>query len=437
MKSRILATIGLLLLASVASAQESERPITLAEAVDLAQKNALRMIEARGTVRTSEAEKRSAYAAFLPSVTLSMGATRQLPYRGAATRIENGQVVTLPNEPWTYSTGAGANVQLFAGGRRLFQVSEAKAGERSAQSNELAQRFGAILDVKQQYFNVLAYREAAIAAQAEIDQAEQQFRAASLRVRAGSATVSDSLRSEIQLRNARLDLSSARNNIAVANASLTRAVGTPYPVTASEADTATLVGLSLTEMELRDLAEQGPDVQVAKAELDRAKSASKASKSPFLPTISASYNYLGSGTDSRFGLGDDPYAYNGSLRLALSYPIFDQLGREEQVVRASVAEENAKAALRDATLAARQSFATYLAAYRTAEERVEAQTASLNSALEDLRVQQRRYDLGASTLLDLLASQTQVNNTREALIRARYDQRIAKAQLEALVGRSL
>jgi outer membrane protein len=437
MKSRIPLTIGLLLFATTALAQESPRPITLAEAVDLAQKNAPRIIEARGTVRTSEAEARSAYAAFLPSLTLSMGATRQLPFRGAATRIENGQVVTLPSEPWTYSTGAGASVQLFAGGRRLFEVSEAKAGERSAQSNEIAQRFGAVLDVKQQYFNVLAYREAVIAAQAEIDQAEQQFRTASLRVRAGSATISDSLRSEIQLRNARLDLSSAQNNVEVANASLTRAVGTPYSVTASEADSATLVGLSLSEAELRDLADRGPAVQVAKAELDRARAASKASKSPYLPTISASYNYLGSGTDSKFGLGDDPYGYNGSLRLALSYPIFDQLGREEQVVRASVAEDNAKAALRDATLEARQNLATYLAAYRTAEERVAAQTASLNSALEDLRVQQRRYDLGASTLLDLLASQTQVNNTREALIRARYDQRTAKAQLEALIGRSL
>ena len=48
-----------------------------------------------------------------------------------------------------------------------------------------------------------------------------------------------------------------------------------------------------------------------------------------------------------------------------------------------------------------------------------------------------RYQVGASTLLDLLASQTLVNQARQNLIRARYDQRVAKAQLEALVGRSL
>jgi len=52
-------------------------------------------------------------------------------------------------------------------------------------------------------------------------------------------------------------------------------------------------------------------------------------------------------------------------------------------------------------------------------------------------VQQRRYELGATTLLDLLTSQTQLDTARNALIRARYDYRVARAQLEALIGRDL
>ncbi len=42
-----------------------------------------------------------------------------------------------------------------------------------------------------------------------------------------------------------------------------------------------------------------------------------------------------------------------------------------------------------------------------------------------------------STLLDVLTSQTQLDQARRDLIRARYDRRVAKAQLEALVGRDL
>lgn len=61
----------------------------------------------------------------------------------------------------------------------------------------------------------------------------------------------------------------------------------------------------------------------------------------------------------------------------------------------------------------------------------------MEAAEEDLRVQQQRYALGASTLLDLLTSQTTLNQARSDLIAARYDYRVAKAQLEALVGREL
>jgi outer membrane protein len=52
-------------------------------------------------------------------------------------------------------------------------------------------------------------------------------------------------------------------------------------------------------------------------------------------------------------------------------------------------------------------------------------------------VQQQRYALGASTLLDLLTSQTQLNQARQALIQARFDGRVARAQLSTLIGREL
>jgi outer membrane protein len=74
---------------------------------------------------------------------------------------------------------------------------------------------------------------------------------------------------------------------------------------------------------------------------------------------------------------------------------------------------------------------------RTAQQQVDIQVASVAAAQEDLRVQQRRYELGATTLLDLLTSQSQLDQGRASLIRARYDYRIAKAQLEALIGRDL
>jgi len=414
------------------------RPINLAEAVELARRNSLIRVQARGRSRTASAAVRSAYGAYVPTLNITGGGNRQLPEgQGRTAFDQNGQVVVLPATPWSYNTTISSSLQLFDGGRRLYELHQAHAEEDASETNENQQQFQAVLDAKQQYFNVLAWREAEAAAVAQLEQAEQQLKTAVLRVRAGSTTRSDSLRSVIQVFDARLTLSEARNNVVVANASLTRAVGSDVPVTAAAEDSTSLVGISVSEAELVKLVDRSPSVQLAEAEMDVASVGQKVARTGYIPTVNASYSYSGSGTERPFAFGTEDFDYNGALRLSFNIPIFDQFAREESVVRANVAKDNAEASLRDARLAAHQSLAQALADYRNAEERVFTQTATLSTADEDYRVQERRYQVGASTLLDLLASQTQVNQARQALIRARLDQRVAKAQLEALVGRSL
>jgi outer membrane protein len=185
------------------------------------------------------------------------------------------------------------------------------------------------------------------------------------------------------------------------------------------------------------MAMDGPSVRQAEASLVAARAARKAARTPYMPTISSSYSLSGNNTSQSFDWGSGRIPKQNSLRFSLNFPLFNNLSREENVTRTIVAEENAVAALRDARLAQQQSLVQFLGAFRTAEERVAIQLATVAAAEEDLRVQQQRYNLGASVLLDLLTSQTTLDQARAALIQARYDARIAKAQVEALVGRDL
>jgi len=411
------------------------RALTLGEAVDLALHNAPAVVQAAGQTRARRAEVRSAYAAFVPGVTLNAGATRQYT-SGANTRVENGQVVTLPRDPWSSNGSVGASVDLFTGGRRLFDLKRARAGEKAARADAVSQRFQVELEVKQQYFNVLAARESEAAARAQLEQSQRQLRDAIAKLREQTATKSDSLRSVIQVRNAELALLTAGNDRTSAAAALTRLVGAPDPVTASGADVGEPVTLAIEADTLARLAERGPAVLAAEAQLDAARASRWTAYSRYVPTLSAGYSRGASGTSTDFGLSDD-YTYSGSLRFSLSLPLFDQLGREQQVIEAGVALDNAEAALRDARLAARQNLTQSLGAFQTALQHAVALSASVEAADEDLRVQQQRYTAGEATLLDVLTSQTQLAQSRDSLIRARYDARIAKAQLEALVGREL
>jgi outer membrane protein len=421
--------LPLLLAAAPAGAMAEPRPITLQEAVRLARENAPAVVQARGQERSTDAAKRSAYAAFLPDLTFTAGAARQSP---PGERLIGGQRITTP---WAYNTGFSANLDLFEGGQRFFDIREARARDAAAEVGIVSQEFIATLNAKQQFFNVLAARESQLAAAAQLEQADQQRRTSVALARARQATRSDSLRAEIQVRSAQLAVADARNALDTAEASLTRAVGADEPVTAAPGDTLS-EGLAIAETELAALAERGPLVTQSESLLRAARAANTASWTDYLPSASLGYSHNGRAGGQALTFPSN-LGYTNTLSLSFSVPIFDRLQREERHVTTDVAEENAKAALRDARLAAREGIVRWLGTYHVAGQRVQAQVATVEAAEEDLRVQQQRYAVGGSTLLDVLTSQTQLNQARRDLIQARYDQRVAKAQLEALVGRDL
>ena len=435
-------TLGLALLAPVMMVQAQgapaveARPISLAEAVSQAQRNAPAAVQARGALRSTSAATRTAFGAFFPSVTLNGGATRS-----TGSQFFQGRLVPLTGNAYTMTEGLTMQVDLFTGFRRLNDLRRAHADEDAADASETAQRYSVAFLVKQQYYAALAARESESAALAQVDQAEQQFRAAAARVSAGAATKSDSLRSVITVGNARLALLTAQNDLRVANAALTRLVASPTPVTPVAADTVDPGPLALDSVGLASASADGPTVRQSRAQLAAAQASARAGRSTYLPTVSLSAS--SNGNSPKRGLQDGitnfggTFAFQDAVRLTVTYPLFNGLQREQTAITTSVAEDNAVAILRDATLLVRQQLAQLLGALRTAQQQITIQRASLAAAEEDLRVQQQRYSLGASTLLDVLTSQTALNAARAALIQARFDYRNAKAQLEQLVGRDL
>jgi outer membrane protein len=237
--------------------------------------------------------------------------------------------------------------------------------------------------------------------------------------------------------NAQLQLIQSRNALNIANASLTRLVATPFVVTATPDDSAESITIETDSALIASLALRGPAVVQSEAAYTAARANVRGALTPYMPTVAMTFNRGGNGTDSRFGWGDNRYAYSQTMSLSMNFPFFNQGAREEQIVRQRVAAENAEAQLRDTRLAAQQLLTQFMSSFRSAEQRVQIQLASVAAAEEDLRVQQRRYSLGASTFLDVLSSQVTLSQARAALIQARFDARVAKAQIETLTGKDM
>ena len=269
-------------------APDSARKISLDEAIRMAQQNSPLAIQAEGVERTSKAARVSAIGAILPSASLNAG--RVIQFGGGQTRInQNGEQVAITSAP-TNSTGLSLSMTLFDGGQRLYDLRTSKWNIVAAEANRVAVKYNVALQVKQQYYAVLAAIESQDAAELQMAQAQEQFKVSVAKVRAGVATRSDSLRGVVQIGNAQLAAITAQTAKEAADAALTRLVGSEVPVTADPASIQENMAALPDSAELAALAKRGPAVEQAQAVVDAAEETRKASKATYLPSLSANYS---------------------------------------------------------------------------------------------------------------------------------------------------
>ena len=411
-----------------------ERPVavdtvTAEEAVERALEANPQVVQAETGLGTASYATKQAYAAFLPSLSVSTGASLS-----SSERFDPGTGLLVSGQSSNYSAGLSTSMDLFSGGRNLAAVRSARAGVLAAEASLVTRRFAAALEAKQAYFAVLRAEELIGLNQERIAQAQGQLTAAERQLQAGRATRSDVLRARLQMSNARQGLLSAAAQLRTSMYALGRVVGEAGPVAAARTEALAPRPLALTMAEMREIvAREAPGVVSTEATLGVAEAQLSQARAQCFPSVGVSGGYNWSNPD--FTLDEGRTSWN--TRINLSYPLFNGLAREAGVERARgqllVAEAQAENARRQAL----SELERLVAALELAAEQLAILEESVVVAEEDYRVLQERYNLGAATILELVTSQIALTQAEYDLINARYDYQIAKAELESLLGREL
>lgn len=406
----------------------AERALTLSQAVEEALRAQPTMVEARSAVATASTDRLSAFGAFLPSLNASSGYLRS-----SNARLDP---ITSSLENESYSASLSANIDLFSGFRRWADVRRANAVLDAAESDETAQRYAVVAETKQIFYDAVAARDLVAVAKARVRRAEEQFKTVVQKLQLGVATRSDSLRARLEVGNANLELLRGRQAYRSATAQLARQVGSQTPVAPDPAQALARPAPALDTVALRSRVRESPGIVQARSNLRAAESAVTASRGSYWPSLSASASTFWSGLQPPFAEGAR-FDNSWSIRFSLSYPIFNGFSREASVARASASRDVSRARLRDAELAADALLTDALGALETALGIAAIAEQAVAAAEEDLRVQQERYRVGASTLLEVLTSQAALAQAQTDVVRARLDVQVALAQLEALLGETL
>lgn len=407
--------------------------VTLQDALRLAAQASPAMVQARQNVRVAEWGRRQAMGAYLPSLSTSASGSKAGAERyNSAT----GQRVTNPF-PYSESYGLTARVNLFTGFQRGANARAASATSDLRQAAQLQQEYATALSTKQAFFTALATAELVTVAETQLRRSGEQLKLTSEKLRLGATTRSDSLGAMVDYGNSQLQLVQARANLQYAQVNLGRAIGTdgavaPVPDTTLEARLGPLDTGALR----REALATAPAVRQAEASLVAARAGLAAQQAQWMPTLSASWNQNWS--RSTAGIRDTiPWLGSWSVGLSLSYPLFNGFQRETSIATADANVITAQANLRDARLALDASLTQALAGLDASAQQIDIARSSVAAAEENLRMQQERYRLGTSTIVDLLTSQTALNQAQANLVQARYNYLVARAQIETLVGHGL
>ncbi len=419
-----LAALLRLALAQPGAAQTST--VTLEEAVNMALRVQPAMVQARGQVTTAAAAKRQVVGSWLPSLSASSGTSRS-----STRRYDQNTQREVLGSSVSYSAGISSSLTLFDGLSRYYDGRAANADTRAAEASLVNQRFQTILQVKQMFFSALATEELVRVSETRIERALEQLKVSKDMLAAGTATRSDTLRSSVELANARLQLLNAETGLATAEANLARLIGVDGSVRAIyEEGLLDPVAIDTTAIRQEAYA-ASPSVLQADANQRAAEANYAASFAPYLPRVSTSGSYSWSGNEFL------NWNSSWSIRLSVSWALFNGFGREATRTRSAVTRDNARAQAAEARRQVNASLTQQLAALRAAQISLEIALGNRAASEEDLRVQQERYRVGNSTILDVLLSQINLDQAEVDIIQARFDYQTAKAQIEALIGREL
>lgn len=395
----------------------------------MALRNSPVMAQRRGAVDQAESTERTTIGDFLPSLSFSSGASL-----ASTERFDSNTGVIVSGSSDSYNARLSSSLTLFDAGRRFATRSQAKAQTAQAEANLVEQQFGMTLTAKESFFEVIRLGESTRVVDANLERALQTLSAAKQRFAVGSATTSDTLRGQLEVNQARQAVLQVQSQQRSAMYALGALVGLDGPVAADTTTSTDPRPLTMSDEELIQLAiTASPAVRTAELTVDANDAATRVSRAQWWPTLSASGGLTWSNQSASFSGGRNSW----NTGLSLSYPIFNGFSREDANERASINLRVSRVQFEDARRQARANAQRSIDAVRLAEQQIELARQAVAMAEEDLRVQQVRYSLNASTFLDQIASRASLVQSELDLIGARYDYLIARAQLEALIGREL
>ena len=408
-------------------------PLTLDEALRLANVQASLYQEAILNERIAAEDVKQAQAAFLPKVSAPLSYIYTSPALGLAPGEPRAQSFIANNAISEYEGLANVSGDFDIAGKLRATLAKNRALLAAAHAGTEVARRALAQAVIETYYGLALATAQRIAAEANLAAAEEFERITGLMLSGGEVAPVDLTRAQLQTLARRDELERARANEEVAAGSLRVLVGYEFTRPISANDLALFLPSS-SEYQLfksADVARRPEFTQFAQ-QLRAARQEIRIARAERFPALTYSIN---GGFDTDSLKGPRLKEHSGvSGAFSLSIPIFDwgaSRSRERQArLRVQVAENERDIAVRGFT----QQFYLARAAAALAAARIALAREGVTKAEDNLNASIARYRAGEASIVEVTDAQTTLVTQRTALYQAIFDYQVAISRLRQATG---
>ena len=346
---------------------------------------------------------------------------------GQTASLSNLRTVTVQTRSLTTSATVTAQQLLWDFGKTLAATDAARAGAKSSAEDVEVQKQETVRLVKEAYYNLALSNRLVQVSQAQLDRALVNLRSAKGFFDVGTQPKSSVTRAEVDVANAQLSIIAAVNQVNIFRLTINQLMGIPINTPTEIQDNLAYEHVDFDAKSLLNEAfARRPEYRQIKARYDQAEFTVKQQFRNFFPNVVAQGTYGSARADM-----NETYSYG----LQLNWSIFDGGGKIALYKQAQAQRDAAQARVRDTELTIWQQVERAYVTVQQAEEAIGAAEKGVESADENFRLSQGRFDAGVANIIELTDAQLALTNAQATVAQALANYRIFIAQLDRFLGR--
>lgn len=358
---------------------------------------------------------------------------------GSVARSESeSEGVTGKTTTEATSSALSASQLLYDFGKTYGSLGAAKANREASRGGLEKTIQDVVLSVKQAFYAHIIAKRFVSVQEAVLTSAQAHLKQAAAFYEVGVRPRYDVTQAEVEVNNALLGLSTARNNVRLTRIGLNNAMGIdPNAPAEIEETLADKKEMPLLDESAKEALANRPEVRQADAQVEAAQQSLRAAQGKYWPTISASGSYTwndGTTDSARFG-GKSDLGNSWSAQVGLSFPLFEGFASHgkvrEAVANLDAAQANRENLKQGVLLDVNQAHANL----DDARVRVTLTESNLKKARENMDLAKGRYDAGVGAIIEVTDANTSLVKAETDALQALGDLQLAIARLERAMGR--